>query len=175
VPRASSLKTILADDCSGQNKNNAVLRLPLWLVERGFFLKVTAVFFIWGHMKKACDWMFNIMKKKYDKSDTFNFSQLKEMLVVDGQVQVVEATPETFEGWGNVLKTFYSMFASGTIFKNHIFSCNSSASTTLSMKEWRDAKTDMQRNFIRKGTNGSNHAQLMKQEYQLEQPTEPSI
>jgi hypothetical protein len=111
----------------------------LWLFERGFFLEVTVSFFIGGHTKNVCDWMFNIMKKKYHKSDTFTFSQLKERLVVDGRVQIVEATPETFKGWGNnALNTFYSNFVSGTIFKNHIFKYSSSVLTRLSMKEWRD-------------------------------------
>jgi hypothetical protein len=47
---------ILADNCSGHNKNNnTFLRLPLWLVERAFFLEVKAVFFIWGDTKNACN------------------------------------------------------------------------------------------------------------------------
>jgi hypothetical protein len=43
-------------------------------------------------------------KKKYHKSDTFTFSQLREVLVVDGQVQTVQVTPATFKGWDNALK-----------------------------------------------------------------------
>jgi hypothetical protein len=118
--------------------------------------------------------MFNIMKKKYHKSDTFTFSQLKERLVVEGQVRIVEATPATFRGWDNALKTFYTKFASGTIFKNHIFACNLSAPTTLSIKEWRDAETDVKRNFSKRGTNGADRAELMKL-YQLEQLTAPGL
>jgi hypothetical protein len=54
--------------------------------------------------------MFNITKKKYHKSNTFTFSQLKErLLVIDGQVQIIEAT-ETFKGWDNLLNTLYSKF-----------------------------------------------------------------
>jgi hypothetical protein len=52
------------------------------------------------------------MKKMYHKSNTFTFSQVKERLVVDGQVQIVEATLEIFKGWGSVMKTFYSKFPS---------------------------------------------------------------
>jgi hypothetical protein len=73
---------------------------------------------------------------------TYLFSSQDEA-VVDGQVQIVEATTEIFKGWGNVLKTFYSKFASDTIFKNHISSCSLSAPTTFTIKEWRDAETDM--------------------------------
>jgi hypothetical protein len=84
--KPGELLTIIADNCSGQNKNNTVLRLPLWLVERGFLREVTILFFIRGHTKNACHRMFNIMKKKYHKSNTFTFPQLKKALFVDGQI-----------------------------------------------------------------------------------------
>jgi hypothetical protein len=93
--------------------------------------------------------VFNIMKKKYHKSNTFTFPQLKKALFVDGQIWIVEATPATFKGWDDALKGFYTEFASGTIFKNHIFTCNSTAPTTLTMKEWRDAETDHKKNFVK--------------------------
>jgi hypothetical protein len=98
--------TILGHNCSGQNKNNTVLRLPLWLVERGYFKEVTVLFFIQGHTKNACNWMFNILKKKYHKSNTFTFSQLKERLVVEGQVKIVDAVPGTFSWMGQGTEHF---------------------------------------------------------------------
>jgi hypothetical protein len=49
----------------------------------------------------------------------------------------------------------FKVFASGAIFKNHIFSCNSSAPITLSTKEWRDAETGEKRDFIKKGADRS--------------------
>jgi hypothetical protein len=116
--------TILCNNCSGQNKNNNVLRLPLWLVERGHFKEVSVLFFILGHTKNACDRMFNIMKKKYHKSNTFTFSQMKERLVVEGQVKIVDATREHFHAWGKALNTFYKKFPRG-----HIFTNNTSAAT----------------------------------------------
>jgi hypothetical protein len=165
---------IIADNCSGQNKNNTVLRLPLWLVERGFFRDVTILFFIRGHTKNACDWMFNIMKKKYHKRDTITFAQLRESLVVDGQVRIVQATPATFKEWDDALKGFYTKFATGLIFKNHVFACNLSAPTMMNIKEWRDAETDSKRDFVKRGTNGPNCAQLMK-EFQLRQLKKPGL
>ena len=44
---------ILMDNCGGQNKNNHVLRLALYLVEAGYFKKVTFNFYIVGHTKNA--------------------------------------------------------------------------------------------------------------------------
>jgi hypothetical protein len=132
------------------------------------------LFFIRGHTKNACDRMFNIMKKKYHKSDTFTFSQMKERLVVEGQVEIVDATREHFHIWGKALNTFYKKFPRGHIFTNHIFSCNSSAPTTLRIKEWRDAPTEKKKSFVKRGTAGSDCSELMKQ-YELEQLMEPGL
>ena len=41
------------ENCSGQNKNNMVLRLALFLVEAKYFKKVTFMFYIVGHTKKC--------------------------------------------------------------------------------------------------------------------------
>jgi flavodoxin len=170
---AASL-TIIADNCSGQNKNNTVLRLPLWLVERGFFCESTVLFLIRGHTKNACDRMFNIMKKLYHKTDTFTFAQLLKTIQVDGQVAILQATAETFIGWDDALKQFYTKFQPNTIFKNHIFSCFSTAPSTLIIKEWRDADIVFSRDFAKRGTKGPNRVQLMK-EYQFQQLKEPGL
>jgi hypothetical protein len=57
------------------------------------------------------------MKKKYHKSNTFTFSQIKERLFVEGQVAIVDVTPETFHGWGKASNTFYKTFTTGTFSK----------------------------------------------------------
>ena len=46
---------ILLDNCSGQNKNNMVLRLAGLLVECQYFERVNVIFWIAGHTKNAAD------------------------------------------------------------------------------------------------------------------------
>ena len=46
---------IIFDNCSGQNKNNTVLRLAAWLKQMGYLKKVKFVFLIVGHIKNAAD------------------------------------------------------------------------------------------------------------------------
>jgi hypothetical protein len=46
---------IVFDNCSGQNKNNTVLKLLVWLTEMGYFRKINFVFLIVGHTKNAAD------------------------------------------------------------------------------------------------------------------------
>ena len=46
---------VVFDDCSGQNKNNTMLKLVNYLAEMGYFKKVTFLFLIVGHTKNAAN------------------------------------------------------------------------------------------------------------------------
>jgi hypothetical protein len=43
--------TLIFDNCAGQNKNNNVLRLALYIVGVGLFLEVEIIFYIRSHTK----------------------------------------------------------------------------------------------------------------------------
>jgi hypothetical protein len=47
------------DNCPGQNKNNHVIRLALFLVEAKYLKKVMCLFYIAGHTKNCADCWFN--------------------------------------------------------------------------------------------------------------------
>jgi hypothetical protein len=67
---------LIMDNCSGQNKNQMVLRLVPYLVEMGYFSKVNFIFLVVGHTKNPCDRLFNLCKKAYRKSQVFIMDQL---------------------------------------------------------------------------------------------------
>lgn len=67
---------IIFDNCTGQNKNNTVLKLMVWLTEMGYFKTVNFVFLIVGHTKNAADRIFNLIKLQYRKRNLFTFAQL---------------------------------------------------------------------------------------------------
>ena len=46
--------SIVFDNCSGQNKNNTILKMLCYLVEMGYFKQVNFIFLIVGHTKKCC-------------------------------------------------------------------------------------------------------------------------
>ena len=50
---------LTARNSPGQNKNNTVLKLAMWLKEMHYFKRVRFVFLIVGHTKNACDRLFN--------------------------------------------------------------------------------------------------------------------
>jgi hypothetical protein len=113
--------TIAMENCGGQNKNNSVLHIDLYLVEMRHFLTVEFVFYIRGHTKNACDRMFNQMKLKYHKKDIFSWSQALETLNTKEHVRIVDAQEAMFKDYGALLDKFYGSFKAGTIQKNHIF------------------------------------------------------
>jgi hypothetical protein len=113
--------TIAMDNCSGQNKNNVVLRLALYLVEMKYFRTVEFVFYIRGHTKNACDRMFNQMKLKYHKQDIFSWSKAIATLGVKEHVLIVDAKESMFKDYGALLDKFYGSFKTNTIRMNHLF------------------------------------------------------
>ena len=54
--------TLIFDNCSGQNKNNMVLRLGLWLLDMGIYEEVEVLFLKAGHTKNICDRRFKDLK-----------------------------------------------------------------------------------------------------------------
>ena len=62
---AGSELNIVVDNCLGQNKNNTVLKMMVWIQQMGNFKMVNFVFLIVGITKDATDQLFNYLKIKY--------------------------------------------------------------------------------------------------------------
>lgn len=58
-----------ADNCAGQNKNNAMIQYLLWRVMTGRHKSVKISFMLAGHTKFAPDWAFGIFKRKFRQID----------------------------------------------------------------------------------------------------------
>ena len=113
---------IIFDNCSGQNKNNTVLKLPAWLMAMNYFKEVNFTFLIVGHTKNAADRLFNSLKTEYRLQNLFTFQDLLEALNRSQMVTVHPASPEDFLDYDKVMNYLYRPLA-GIIKKNHIFSC----------------------------------------------------
>ena len=57
-----------ADNCTGQNKNNTMLRYFVWRVMAGLHKSITLSFLIAGHTKFSPDWCFGLVKRLYRRS-----------------------------------------------------------------------------------------------------------
>ena len=98
------------DNCSKQNKNNYALSLALWLVEMKVFKEVCFSFYIRGHTKIACDRLFNQMKLNYYKTQVFTMDQFLNKLNEQPNVTVLQATPDMFLDYSEMMDAFYSKF-----------------------------------------------------------------
>ncbi|XP_064636957.1 uncharacterized protein LOC135493509 [Lineus longissimus] len=69
-----------ADNCSGQNKNNAMVQYLTWRVITGQHEKITLSFMLAGHTKFAPDSMFGLFKRKYRKTKVDCFNNIEEVV-----------------------------------------------------------------------------------------------
>jgi len=113
---------IIFDNCSGQNKNNTVLKLAMWLKAMGYFKCVNFIFLIVGHTKNAADRLFNSLKHEYRKKNLYTMEELIESLNVSTHVTVIPTRPEDFFDYDSLFKDLFRNLAS-KIKQNHIFSC----------------------------------------------------
>ena len=125
--------TIIMDNCPGQNKNNTVLRLPLLLVEAGYFHKVNCMFYIVGHTKNVCDRWFNTLKKKYRTANLYILEHLKEALSTHDRISVNQVLPEEFKGYTKFLNLYYTPIAAGICKPGHIFTCEAMTPTVMTI------------------------------------------
>jgi folylpolyglutamate synthase/dihydropteroate synthase len=87
---------IIFDNCSGQNKNNTVLKLAAWLKAMGYFRRVNFIFLVVGHTKNAADRLFNSLKHEYRKQDIFTMEVLIRKLSASDCVTVIPTVPDDF-------------------------------------------------------------------------------
>jgi len=67
---------IHADNCAGQNKNNAMIMYLAWRVACGLHTKITYSFMVAGHTKFSPDGFFGLLKLKLRKSEVDNLNDL---------------------------------------------------------------------------------------------------
>ncbi len=132
--------SIILDNCGGQNKNNIVLRLALWLVECKYFKKVEIIFYVRGHTKNACDRLFNQLKKHYHKQQIFTMGQMVTALSSLRYVSFNLANSHCFLDYAEMLDFFYNKFPAGMIQQNHVFWVEDSNPTTMYIKASDDAE-----------------------------------
>ena len=110
------------DNCTGQNKNNVMMKLIPFLYETKYFSKITFNFLVVGHTKNAADRLFNSLKDQYHKENIFTMDQLDKILSKSDRVTVLQTKESDFFDYATFLDLHYSTLA-GKIKNNHIFHC----------------------------------------------------
>jgi hypothetical protein len=146
------LLTIIMDNCPGQNKNNHVIRLALYLVEAKYFKKVTCLFYIAGHTKNCADRWFNTLKKKYRKMNIYTYDQLCHNFRTNTRIKVTNYKDGTFKYWKNFCDQFYTLIPTnnqpgGNILPNHLFVVEEKNPTTMVVKRNNLVDSDKSKSF----------------------------
>ena len=142
TPRKGKKLTVACDNCGGQNKNNMVIRMANYLVEKGHFEEVEFLFFIKGHTKNACDRCFNLMKIRFHNQNVYTFDAEKDdkslMRIVSScqDFHPVKVTEDNFRDWDtSLLNRLYTRFKDGVVSTNHSFNVsNRNGATTVQVK-----------------------------------------
>jgi hypothetical protein len=71
---------LTADNCVGQNKNNAMLQYLMYRVMTGKHQSINLSFMLVGHTKFAPDGYFGLIKKKYRRSKVYTHDQLVNII-----------------------------------------------------------------------------------------------
>ncbi len=121
-----------------------------YLVELKFFNKVEFVFYVRGHTKNDCDHLFNQLKLRWHKTNTYTMEQMVDCLNTQPHVTFVEVKADIFKDYGTLFSSFYNQFPPGSIQKNHIFWVDSTNSTTMMMKISHDVQSTVRHNLKKK-------------------------
>jgi hypothetical protein len=113
---------IIFDNCSSQNKNNTVLKLPAWLMAMGYFKEIHFIFLVVSHTKNAADRLFNLLKHEYWEQNLFTFDELVRTLDKLLLLTIHPNIAGNFLDYSKLLDGLYRPLT-GNIKTNHIFSC----------------------------------------------------
>jgi hypothetical protein len=113
---------IIFDNCSGQNKNNTVLKLLAWLMAMRYFKEIHFIFHMVVRMKNAADCLFNPLKQDYWEQNLFMFDELVRTLDKSSSLTIHPNVAEDFLNYSKLLDSLYRPLT-GNIKANHIFSC----------------------------------------------------
>ncbi len=124
---------IIFDNCSCQNKNNTVLKLPAWLMAMGYFKEIHFMLLVVGHAKNLADRLFNLLRQEYRKQNLFIFDKLVRALDKSLLLTIHPTMAEDFLNYSKLLDSLYRPLL-GNIKTNHIFSCSDNCTQIMIWK-----------------------------------------
>jgi hypothetical protein len=153
---------IIFDNCSVQNKNNTVLKLPAWLMAMGYFNEIHFIFLVVGHAKNAADCLFNSLKQEYWKQNLFTFDKLVWTLDESLSLPIHPTVAEGFLDYSKLLDSLYRPLW-GNIKTNHIFSCTDNGVQIMIRQSNLNEHQEYVLNLWKRGTwDGVTRAQLIE-------------
>ena len=77
-----------ADNCTGQNKNNAMMQYLAWRVMTGLHKEITLSFLVVGHTKFSPDWCFGLFKRRFRRTKVGTLTDIAQVVQESAIVNV---------------------------------------------------------------------------------------
>lgn len=134
---------LTADNCAGQNKNNALIHYLMYRVFTGLHEKIELSFLIVGHTKFSPDGYFGLIKRRYRRSQIYTYEQLASMLESSSEnghnVCIGKtAPPLIYRDWTSWLAQYFTPLKG--ISNYHHFRIERNHSLMLMVKERKDSE-----------------------------------
>jgi hypothetical protein len=137
---------LTADNCVGQNKNNALLQYLMYRVMTGLHEKIELSFLIVGHTKFSPDGYFGLIKRHYRRSQVYTYEQLANIVEsssANGHNLCVghsknTISPIIYRDWTTWLSQYF--IALKGISNYHHFRIERKDPLILTVKEQKDSK-----------------------------------
>lgn len=149
---------LTADNCVGQNKNNAVLHYLLFRTLMGLHDRIDLSFMVVGHTKFAPDGYFGLIKYRYRRSRVYTYEQLANVIERSTEnghnlcqrYHNTQGEPQiTYRDWSNWLLKYFRKLPNLTNY--HHFSMSRTKPGVVTVKERLDAPEEehvlLQRRF----------------------------
>ena len=135
-----------ADNCVGQNKNNALLQYLMFRVLTGLHDKIELSFLVVGHTKFSPDGYFGLIKRHYRKSQVYTYAQLANIVESSSRnghnfcarTFANKAPPIIYRDWSSWLAQYFSVFKGITSY--HHFKIDKKNPSILLAKERIDSE-----------------------------------
>lgn len=130
---------LTADNCVGQNKNNAVIQYLMYRVLSDLHTEIELSFLVVGHTKFSPDSHFGSLKRKYRLSHVYTYEQLADIIEQSAQNrynrchQCRSDDRVVYRNWSGWLSKYFKTIPNIT--KYHHFVINRKKNGVLSLKE----------------------------------------
>lgn len=140
---------LTADNCTGQNKNNAVLHYLLYRTIAGLHDKIDWSFMLVGHTKFSPDAYFGLLKKKYRRSRTYTYRQLVDIINASAVKECNVCHPYRdndgnvsfeYRAWGKWLEKYFRKLPGITNY--HHFSMDSGNPGIVTARRYVDSESE---------------------------------
>lgn len=137
-----------ADNCVGQNKNNALIQYLMYRVLTGLHRKIEMSFLVVGHTKFSPDGFFGLIRQRYRRSQVYTYEQLAKVIEecsVNGHTicqryhdSINQASEIIYRDWTKWLSLYFKPIPNIT--KYHHFQMDQQERGEIALKETVDSK-----------------------------------